>query len=692
MPGCLSPSTVAAIDQATADGVDVINYSIGGGSTDPWTDPDAQAFLGARDAGVFVAASAGNSGPAASTVGSPSDAPWVTSVAASTHNRAFGNSLVTSGGGTAPGTLAGGGFTGGYGPAPVVDAKSFGDELCGAPFLPGTFTGQIVLCKRGVNPRVEKGNNVKMGGAGGMVLLNTAAEGESTVADAHVLPAVHLGFSAAEKVVAWVNDGGTGHTGTISGATASTAPSNGDVMAGFSSRGPNKSVPGVLKPDISAPGVDILAAVHTTDPTAGPEFGLLSGTSMSGPHLAGSAALVRGVHPEWTVAQVQSALMTTATDSMRKEDGTTPSDPFDRGAGRVDLTRAALAGLTLETGGAGKDAATFNAANPAAGGNPSALNLPSMASSSCAATCTWVRTVTNVLTTTATWDISSVVPAGMKLTAKPNRVTLAPGQSAPITVTADVTGLRAGTWRFAKLTMVERAKQAPGVHLPVAVLPGGAPVPVNLVSTGTSGTATQTLTAPARISGLTTNVLGLAEGVAKNVTVTQDPTLLDPYDGVGSHTELVKVAEGARVLAAEIASTTSNDLDLFVGLDSNGDGKAVATEEVCRSASETALESCLLANPKPGSYWVVVQNFLTGQVVDDAELVVANVPGTDAGNLTATGPSGVVAAGKPYDVTLAWNEPAMGPGTTWFGLVELGLDRKASPGSAGSLLVRIDRD
>ncbi|HWH05682.1 MAG TPA: S8 family serine peptidase, partial [Gaiellaceae bacterium] len=191
--GCLGASLVAAIDQATADAVDVINYSIGGGPTDPWNDSDSEGFLGARDAGIFVATSAGNSGPGPETVGSPANAPWVLSVGASTHDRALKNALTNMSGGktAAPADLQGASFTSGYGPARIVHAADYGDELCGAPFLPGTFNGEIVICVRGINPRVEKGRNVKVGGAGGMVLVNSAAEGEGIVGDPHELPAVH---------------------------------------------------------------------------------------------------------------------------------------------------------------------------------------------------------------------------------------------------------------------------------------------------------------------------------------------------------------------------------------------------------------------------------------------------------------------------------------------------------------------
>jgi hypothetical protein len=156
--GCPFSSLLAAIDQAVADEVDVINFSIGGPSFDPWLSIEAQGMLAALDAGIFTAVSAGNAGPDALTMSSPANAPWVTAVAAATHDRRLLNMIVDlSGGDTAPPPdIPGESITTGYGPAALVDAAAFGDPLCQGPFSPDTFTGQIVVCERGINGRVAK--------------------------------------------------------------------------------------------------------------------------------------------------------------------------------------------------------------------------------------------------------------------------------------------------------------------------------------------------------------------------------------------------------------------------------------------------------------------------------------------------------------------------------------------------------
>jgi subtilisin family serine protease len=484
---CPITSILASINQATLDQVDVVNYSIGGGSSDPWSDLDALAFLNARAAGVFVATSAGNSGPGAATMGSPADAPWVTAVGASTHNRDFPNSLVgmSGGAGAAPADMRGKGVSAGYGPARIVYAGDYGSPLCGEgpalpdgsstvnPFPPGTFNGEIVVCDRGEYGRVAKGQNVKDAGAGGYVLLNDEASGDSLVGDAHVLPGVHLTYADGLKLKAWLASG-SGHTGTITGMTVDESPENGDVMASFSSRGPNPSVRDLIKPDVTAPGVDILAAFNLdpTDPLGPPAYGVISGTSMSSPHTAGAAALLRALRPEWSPDEVRSALVTTGiTDGVRKEDGTTAADPFDLGGGRVDLKSAGRAGLVLH-----ESVANYEAADPQAGGEPSQLNLPTLAHGACAGTCTWTRVVRSSASGPVTWTAEAEGADGLALTVSPAGFTLQPGETQQLTVTAEVGS--GSAWRFGRVTLTPDTDTVPAAHLTVGARPGAGGGPI----------------------------------------------------------------------------------------------------------------------------------------------------------------------------------------------------------------------
>ena len=309
------------------------------------------AFLDAFNAGVFVAASAGNGGPGPDTT--EHRGPWVTAVGASTGPRAFVDTVHLTSTDGATLDLAGVSLTPGVGPAPVVVNTN---AVCDAAAAPGSFTGKIVVCKRG-NPigRVADGFNVLQGGAAGMILYNQSAAVTDQETDNHFLPASHIQFSQGQSLLAFLG-AHPGVQATISQGVKGTQQA--DVMASFSSRGGPAQSLGVSKPDITAPGVQILAGAAPlhVDVASGPQgelFQSIAGTSMSSPHIAGSAALIKDLHPTWTPGQIKSALMTTAkTDGVVKEDGTTPADAFDDGSGRVDLNVAGDPGLTFDATGA----------------------------------------------------------------------------------------------------------------------------------------------------------------------------------------------------------------------------------------------------------------------------------------------------------------------------------------------------
>lgn len=497
--GCPLSALTASINQTVADTVvDVINYSIGGGaSSDPWVDPDSVAFLGAFDAGIIPVTSAGNSGPGASTMGSPADAAWMLSVGASTHNRTASNALInmTGGGTTPPADIQGAALGAAFGPAPIVHASDAGDGQCLNPFPAGTWTGgEIVVCDRGSIARVAKCFNVMEGGASACVLAN-AGQGESVVSDPHIIPAVHIGDTGGDALRAWLASG-AGHMATIQGTVFDLSPANGDIMAGFSSRGPNPfaNTNGYIKPDVTAPGVSILAAYRSIVPAGDvqpwmTEYNFVSGTSMSSPHTAGSAALMRAAHPSWTAAEIKSALMSSADHLMvLKEDGVTPADPFDYGAGSLRVSDASDAAMVFDV-----THTEYVNARPATGGDPMTLNMPSYANPNCEGTCSFTRTAEGISAASATtWNATFIADTpGLSGTITPSSITIADGSPMDFDVDLDVTGGTIGDYHFGWVVWLEDTGTYAHVQIPVAVIAQPEPTDATLSTfAGDAGVST----------------------------------------------------------------------------------------------------------------------------------------------------------------------------------------------------------
>jgi subtilisin family serine protease len=707
----------AALDQAVADGVDVINYSIGGTASNPWSRSDSVAMLAAREAGIVVAVSAGNDGPGAATVGAPSDSPWVLSVANATHDRGIVNRVVDlSGGASAPpsgGVLIGVGSTSGYGPRPIVFDPQFpgcaqGTDLdsppSGAsnPWPAGRFNGEIVVCERGVQARVAKSNNVRLAGGGGMILVNTAADGESTVADSHSIPSSHLGYAAGQALKAWLASG-TGHQGRIEGAQLRNEPSLGDVLSAGSSRGPSPTAIAVMKPDVTAPGSNILAAAGTGNGGA-----FLSGTSMSSPHVAGAAALLIAAKPNWSPSQVESALVTTARDSVRLQDAVTAAGPFDAGSGTIDVGKAVTAGLYFNI-----TPTEFRNANPNTGGQPRALNRPSVVHEACFERCTVIRRVTD-MAGGGSWRVEADLPSPASATITPATFTLASGQSQDVTVEFNVSDASfPGRWLDGRLRFVRTGgAAAANAEIPVALYADTGPMPSRIdiatgVESGYRDFSFAQLVALPQADFATTP---LVAPVVTTRTIGQDPTRDNRYDGFASGVYFTTVtvpaatAQATRYrLTADTKSATAWDVDLFVGADLDGDGAPEEAEELCSSTGSRDVERCELdieAGSAPRNYWVLVQNWNAGSEspIDDStatdaitlETVLISTDDFSSDTLTVTGP-GRTTSRQTFALRLAWDDPSMLPGERRIGYLRIGATR-ANPGQVGVIPVEIKRN
>lgn len=367
--GCADADILAAMDEAIKDGINVASLSLGG-EPDLGANPVYVGAFSAMAQGIFVSMSGGNSGPGAGTVSN--NVPWVLTVGASTQDRGFPATAVLGNGQNFTGkslSVNEDGSLPGFQELPLILASEAANgnvtngtdaSLCLAGTLsPTKVADKIVVCIRGGNARVAKGQAVKDAGGAGMILVNTEETGEDVLADPHVLPAVQLGASNMAAVVAYAKStdatAGLDIKGTVMGIEA-------PLMAAFSSRGPNYPAPDLLKPDITGPGVEILAAwpdnLGTTglpDDTRRVKFNIISGTSMSCPHLSGIAAFIMARRPEWSAAAIRSALMTTAytstkgSDSLFRDEATQDSaTPFAYGNGHVNVAAALDPGLIYD--------------------------------------------------------------------------------------------------------------------------------------------------------------------------------------------------------------------------------------------------------------------------------------------------------------------------------------------------------
>ena len=697
--GCQSSAILSAIDQAIADGVDVINYSIGGGEFEPWLSGMApRAFLNARAAGIFVATSAGNSGPEAGTIGSPANAPWIVAVGNASHDRVLGSLVENLSGGdtTPPGDLVGQSVTAGIGITKIVHARDFGNALCGVgdPELgsgcgdntgasspwPGSnrvFNGEIVVCDRGIYGRIEKGKNVMLAGAGGYILANTDGQGESLRADQHCLPATHIGDRDGDVLRTWLGSG-SGHQGSISGFDLYHVPQAGDLISSSSSRGPNPTPVGVMKPDLIAPGTSILAAIDTAD-----DFDFFSGTSMASPHVAGAAALLKAVHPDWTPSVLSSALLTTATAELAQDFDGSEATVHERGSGRPRLDQAVNVGLYLDESQFG-----FLAANPNSGGDPANLNLPGLVDAGCHNTCEFQRTVTD-LVGGADWTVSTeVFTAGVAVSVAPDSFTLTNDGEQSLSITVDLTqSAIIGSWVYAEVRLSSTGLADAVLPLAIFVNAGDLPDEWQINSTEISGSKQFTLDELAAMPDATFTSGGL---VAPTVTVEnlpQDPSPDDPYDSsTGVMTVWHNVPAETLWLYARTPSSSSDDVDLYVGRDSNGDGKAQSSEELCSSHSPINVESCDLFTPVAGNYWIILQNWAAGSALDEITLESAVVGKNARSELIASG-DGIVPAGEAQTVRLSWDNAGAVPGTRLIGAVGVGTHRE-TPNNVGIIPVK----
>jgi len=658
--GCQTGDLLAAIDAAVADGVDVINYSIGGGAAQTTVSLTDEAFLNAAAVGIFVAAAAGNDGAGASTADNA--APWITTVAATTipsyeatvrlgDGRTFlGGSITVPQDAPVTGTLVDA--------TAVAAAGAEAPALCGPGTLdPAKTAGHLVLCDRGVVDRILKTEEVKRAGGIGVVMVNPTAS--SVDLDAHAIPTVHVDSFAYEALHAYA---------VTEGATVSLEDGNPDDLpsaltpqvAGFSSRGPILADGGdLLKPDVSAPGVAILAA-FANEPGAPGQFALVSGTSMASPHVAGLAALYLGEHPDASPSEIKSAMMTTAYDTVDAEGGPM-TDPFAQGAGHIDPTRYFDPGMLYLNGsqdwlGYIESVSKVDLGVDAV--DPSQLNLASISVGGLAGTETITRTVTS--TRTGTWTAEAPELDGVAAVVSPSTLTFAAaGEQQQYSVT--FTRTDAPVDRFVTGQLVWRDGSDRAVT-PVAVRPVSLDVPDAVSGEGAQGT----LDIPVSV-GSTSDFALTKTGLVKGQVMHGSGSAGPVDEPVRSDRWVIEVPDGTS-LGHFVLDGADSAADLDLHLSSFDSAQQLIPW--ADSATPSSHEEIDIAG-LPANRYVLDVDFFSG--VGDLDYTLTSYvlgSSTNEGALTVTPETLHTTLGEPATVGVSWS--GLEPGMSYFGTVGFG--------------------
>jgi subtilisin family serine protease len=685
---CNTSDLANAIDAAVADGVDIINYSVGS-SMREITAPDDLALLAATKAGVFSVVAAGNEGPNLGTIGSPAGAPWVMTAAASTRNGEASFEAIEV---LSPPVVAGkyamkeANFTPTLaergsieGRLVLVDDEEETLEDGGSgttsdgcePIANGNdLSNNIALIQRGGCSFDTKLANADDAGAIAAIVYNIAGDpivmnGAPELSD---IPAVMIGQADGNLLLAELDEGSVIDVRMEAGVIL-TEKEDGNGMATFSARGPGPA-PDILKPDVTAPGVNIVAGFtpDAANATPGEYFAYLSGTSMSTPHVAGVAALLLQANPEWAPSDIKSALMTTAHQALTRPEGEPAATPFGYGAGHIVPNDALNPGLVYPVSNDEYDAFACGAPQPVlddarcnalatdglsfAGAD---LNQPSISVARLANEATVQRRVVNVSDQASTYSAQITAPAGIGVSVNPASISLGPGQAATFDVTLRYESGPLDLWRFGSLTW---SNNEASVFSPIAVQPVTVTAPSQVTAIGESGS----LNFPVEFGytgAYDPGVHGLRLPLVVAGFVDNDPTKTFTFrstDGVTIH--LIDVPPGEAYLRFALFDTLTDgndDLDLYIYYCADN----INCTRVGESGETTPQEEVNLLLPAGGRYAVLVHGFQTDQVAAgpgaNYQLLAWSFGIDDnQGNMTASGPA-FVNAGTTADVTVNWS-------------------------------------
>ncbi|MGI9264118.1 MAG: S8 family serine peptidase, partial [Gammaproteobacteria bacterium] len=662
--GCFGSDSAAAFEQAYFDGVDVINFSVGGGST-YFGGPEDAIALFLNDAGVFFANSNGNSGPAPATVGT-SGAPWWTSVGAMQDDAVFNGGVWI----TPPGQFSPELFESVESGSPVqVSDIGFFNSNLSIPEDPANWTGcapwvndaggMTAMVGRGACSFQDKFDNAAAAGAPAILVFNDRGGLSGMSVPTGTIPGLMIFQQLGIDI----------YNGIINGVAVNTlldpnaSVSKDATMAGFSSRGPNRGFPDIIKPDVSAPGVNILAA------GAGLGQIQISGTSMASPHVAGLGAGLRQRHQgSWQSSWFKSSMMTTARNGIENDgvDGVhmagDKATPFDVGAGQIVSGERAngnslkpgliyanslidhQAALCGEPAQAGLVDPAFCASLEASGvsTDPSDLNLASIGIAELSIPQTVKRTVTctDKADGARTWTAKVTQPPGVTVTVDPTSISCERLGTADYTVTFETNENTVfNEWAHGRLVWI--ADDNSRVRSPISIRPIPFAAPSDVEGIGTEGSATIPVVFGYDGTYMAT-MDGLVAGQSFEGAVADGDADLYFFD----------VPEGTTLLTVQIsdadvgAGDGSDDLDLQLF------GPGPDFPFICGSGSGTSAERCDIPNAAAGEYAFFVIDFASAEGPTPYTAFAYSQDGLDAGNTVVTAPAAATPGAD--SVTVDW--------------------------------------
>lgn len=607
---------------------------------------------------------------------------------------------------------------------------------CGDYSLPSKWSeasieGKVVICRRGgvdgdgvPLSRLSKGATALNASAAGMIFINSEDEFDNVANDLHALPTVHLNKVDGEALLAWLAEG-ENHQVTFTDSELVLSDEKADITANFTSRGPDYFSNDYLVPDIGAPGVAILAAgigdyMQADSLSAvekiGGDYRFMDGTSMASPHIAGMYALMKAAHPQWTAAEAQSALMTTAYTAVKEDDDfdgeLTRADMHRTGAGSARVNLAINAGLVLNETRNG-----YLAANPHAQelglvdsiedwhGQPHQMNMPSLSKGECLIECNWTRTFK--ATKASSWTVSfEYYNEGFSLSTDNSEFTLSEGEEIEVMFTATASKGLDVKWANARVVLTPADSSMPVQTLPVVInlIAGVTPEKADVIAKRTS----DSVSVPG-ISSIGTNDLQVIKSGIAKADIHEFELMRDPSNDTIFHWDNpedlslrlipLNIQAGTKRLVIEVLETSSPDIDVYVGIDSNLDGKTDVYEMALipyMSATETAFEIIDELAPDNDTYWILVHNWAEGPalleeyqmvceegqeaaegmecvtevpVMDTVKLAVTNVA-YDDDSMMIDVPSSVEAL-EEIDTRIVWNG-VMNEGDIYHGVFSLG--------------------